>query len=843
MSLRSPTRLLPVERAAEAYPLELLANFLTGDFTLITEDGKTVTHRTPGSLEVKYGASSSKLNMADKDNVINYPIYKLTVGNSTKAIDDKTTVEEGHVVQTWSLAEIGALPAVGGTLSGPIIPSADKVVDLGSESMAFRNIYGSSFSGNAATATKLANEIEIRIGNTIRKFDGSSSVVWELTDIGVMSSEGGEFTGDILPANNTINIGSEEKHFHTVYADNFTGNAATATKLSTPRTLTVGDTGKSFDGSADVSWSLDEIGALPAAGGTLSGRVTPNADNTVALGTAELRFSHIYANQIWGTSEKASKLAQARQLTIGTSTKAIDWSTAVSFSLAEIGAMPASGGNLTGDMLPEENLTVNLGDETHQYKTIYGEEFTGNAASATKLKTARTFSLSGVTASSATFDGTQDVNLAITSIPAALISGVLDMSNIPSSAIERMHVVEDSTARFALTSAQVQTGDTVKETSTSLMYYVKDDTKLDSEDGYEVYKAGTAASVDWSGVQNKPTIYQPSDATPTTVGSAAGSAGTATTFARESHVHQLATSGVTAGNYGQPDNTTLAYSGTFSVPYVTVDAYGRVTAAATRTITLPAQFVPATMGGATASAAGTAGYVPAPAAGANGLYLRGDGTWATPTNTNNAMTQTVLAGTETGAYYLLSTDTSTSGDRGAYFSTSLRYTPSTNTLTANVSGNAATATRLATARTITIGSTGKNFDGTGAVSWTLAEIGAAAASHTHSYLPLTGGTLTGKLTMQTAGNVSGIAVYYSATLSTSWSGSAAPYTQAVTVSGLLATDKPVVDVVCSGTYSTDNTRTQQFCQIYRYVVAANRITAYAKTKPTVSIPIQLMVVR
>jgi hypothetical protein len=37
-------------------------------------------------------------------------------------------------------------------------------------------------------------------------------------------------------------------------------------------------------------------------------------------------------------------------------------------------------------------------------------------------------------------------------------------------------------------------------------------------------------------------------------------------------------------------------------------------------------------------------------------------------------------------------------------------------------GNADTATKLATARTLTIGSTGKSFDGSGNVSWTLAEI-------------------------------------------------------------------------------------------------------------------------
>lgn len=51
-----------------------------------------------------------------------------------------------------------------------------------------------------------------------------------------------------------------------------------------------------------------------------------------------------------------------------------------------------------------------------------------------------------------------------------------------------------------------------------------------------------------------------------------------------------------------------------------------------------------------------------------------------------------------------------------------------------LNGNASTATKLATARTMTIGSTGKSFDGSANVSWTLDEIGAAAASHTHTYL-------------------------------------------------------------------------------------------------------------
>ena len=55
---------------------------------------------------------------------------------------------------------------------------------------------------------------------------------------------------------------------------------------------------------------------------------------------------------------------------------------------------------------------------------------------------------------------------------------------------------------------------------------------------------------------------------------------------------------------------------------------------------------------------------------------------------------------------------------------------------ANFAGNASTATKWKTARTLTIGSTGKSVDGSGNVSWSLSEIGAAATSHTHDSLEM-----------------------------------------------------------------------------------------------------------
>lgn len=77
---------------------------------------------------------------------------------------------------------------------------------------------------------------------------------------------------------------------------------------------------------------------------------------------------------------------------------------------------------------------------------------------------------------------------------------------------------------------------------------------------------------------------------------------------------------------------------------------------------------PVIMKGATASTAGAAGYVPAPAAATNTKYLRGDGTWQTPPNAtystvtqnaNGLMTSTdkkKLDGFQEAGKYALKTD-------------------------------------------------------------------------------------------------------------------------------------------------------------------------------------------
>lgn len=129
-----------------------------------------------------------------------------------------------------------------------------------------------------------------------------------------------------------------------------------------------------------------------------------------------------------------------------------------------------------------------------------------------------------------------------------------------------------------------------------------------------------------------------------------------------------------------------------------------------------------------------------------------------------------------GAYIMRSTAARTAWVESAELLHTQNYTSYTVTKTGSgasgtwgisISGNATTSTKLATARsingtnfdgsgnittatwgtarTLTIGNTGKSVNGGGNVSWSLSEIGAAASNHTHSYLPLSGGTMTGNI--------------------------------------------------------------------------------------------------
>lgn len=317
---------------------------------------------------------------------------------------------------------------------------------------------------------------------------------------------------------------------------------------------------------------------------------------------------------------------------------------------------------------------------------------TDNAPTATKLQAARTIALSGAVTGSVSSDFGSNITISTTLAnfdASKITSGTIDIDRLPKAALERMVVVADDTARFKLTTATAQVGDTVKVTATNKMYLVKDDSKLNTEAGYEPYTASSASSVPWSGVTGKPSTFAP----PTAAASTLGGVKVGYTTSGKNYKLQVDASGNAFVNVPWTDNNTtynqatadtlglvkIGYSSSGKNYAVSLDSNGKmyVNVPWTDNNTTYAQAtsdnlglvkigysangknypvaldgsgkmyvnVPWTdtnttysnMGAATSSTAGKAGLVPAPAAGKQASFLRGDGTWATPPNTTYAV--------------------------------------------------------------------------------------------------------------------------------------------------------------------------------------------------------------
>lgn len=312
---------------------------------------------------------------------------------------------------------------------------------------------------------------------------------------------------------------------------------------------------------------------------------------------------------------------------------------------------------------------------------------TDNAPTATKLRAARTIALSGAVTGSVSSDFGDNVTISTTLAnfdASKIASGTISIDRLPKAALERLVVVANDTARFALTTATAQSGDTVKVTSTGKMYLIKDESKLNSEDGYEPYTASQASSVPWSGVTGKPSTFTP----PTSSATVLGGIKVGYTTSGKNYKVQLDSSGNAYVNVPWTDNNTTYNEATadtlglvkigyasngknyavllangkmyVNVPWtdnnttysqatsdnlglvkigysangknypVALDGNGKMYVNVPWTDTNTTY---TNMGAASASASGKAGLVPAPAAGAQAKYLRGDGTWQTPPNT------------------------------------------------------------------------------------------------------------------------------------------------------------------------------------------------------------------
>ena len=235
-------------------------------------------------------------------------------------------------------------------------------------------------------------------------------------------------------------------HTHNYAGSSSAGGAAnSATKLASARTLTIGSTGKSFDGSANVSWSLSEIGAAAASHGThvTYSTTAPKVAGTAAVGSESTvaRGDHVHAAQtsVSGNAGSATKLATARNIVIGNKTNSFNGTANITYTLADIGAFPVAGGSLSGPITGEtrfvgSNLTYSdpwentacalkvtgkiAATDTIKAPTFNGA-LSGNANSATKLATARTITIGN---KGNTFDGSANITYTLSDIGAAATS-------------------------------------------------------------------------------------------------------------------------------------------------------------------------------------------------------------------------------------------------------------------------------------------------------------------------------------------------------------------------------------------------------------------------------------
>ena len=359
--------------------------------------------------------------------------------------------------------------------------------------------------------------------------------------------------------------------------------------------------------------------------------------------------------------------------------------------------------SLKANTFLQENDIVQVAEDSNFYKVVktttsiplqnelfaqaIPSELAGNIATATKLKTPRNIALAGDVTGNANFDGSANIsitstvgndshthsNSTITSVDASKVntgvlnvaripnldaskiasgvlsvaripnldaskvtSGTIDIARLPQGALERCVVVADDTARFKLTTSQVQQGDTVKVTATNKMYFVIDTAKLSTEAGYTVYTAGTATEVPWSGVTGKPsTMPNPQALTISLNGTSQGAYN---------------------GNSAKSINITAGNIGAYTKGEVDTRLNGKANSS-------------------------HGNHVPATQTASNKIFLRNDNTWATITPAN-------IGAQVAGSY--------------------------------------------------------------------------AAASHTHAYLPLSGGTMTGNIVGQSANTISGFGKIYNA---------------------------------------------------------------------------------
>jgi phage-related tail fiber protein len=355
----------------------------------------------------------------------------------------------------------------------------------------------------------------------------------------------------------------------TINGTSFDGTAnITTLTWGTARNITIGLLTRSVNGSADVEFTLADIGAFPKAGGTIDGNVDVGATN---------RAANTVVRALAGDAHRAG--FEAHGDVQGTGYVYVGQSTTFGGGMFYNGdASPAFATGEAADRVSFFRRADGVAHVVFSYfvtgpdvlfvgnitaPTFIGA-LTGNASTATKLATARTLSITGDATWSTTYDGSANSTGALTLSNSGVVAGTY-----PKVTVDAKGRVTNGSS---LVAADIPSLDWSKITtgkpSTLAGYGISDGALLDGSNAVGTWgisvtgNAGTATTL-----QTSRTISTTGDGTWTVDFN--GSANVSAAFT-------LANSGVTAGTFG--NNVTI--------PTVTVDAKGRVTSIAHNSVRL-----------------------------------------------------------------------------------------------------------------------------------------------------------------------------------------------------------------------------------------------------------------
>lgn len=336
------------------------------------------------------------------------------------------------------------------------------LMTIKSDSEVEATTFTGALNGNAKTATKLQTARTIN-GTS---FNGSANITtanWGTArNIGIVNSDG---TGTAVTTSVNGSANVNLKLPATIKAT-LTGNASTATTLAnartingtsfngsanittanwgTARTITIGNTGKSVNGSANITWSLSEIGAaasshthsyLPLSGGTMTGTISSSKTTGTYLagsqGTAVINSTA--SGGSYTTLLKANSSNGKFTLSV--------YQTYMLLGYMSNKTIEAGNNNLDkslrfledGTLIPGASNVQNLGNSSTKWLNVYATTFTGNlagnattattATKANQLTTARTIAISGgVTGAATSFNGTANITIPVTAVDASKLT-------------------------------------------------------------------------------------------------------------------------------------------------------------------------------------------------------------------------------------------------------------------------------------------------------------------------------------------------------------------------------------------------------------------------------------